>query len=362
MKNKKSKILTLIGTRPEIIRLSRLIPKLDLKYENILVHTGQNYDYELDQIFLKQLKIRKPNFYLGARGSFAEQISTIISKLEKVIKKVRPKKFLVLGDTNSSIGSIVSKRMGIKVYHMEAGNRCFSDKSPEEVNRKIIDHSSDILLPYTSGSRKNLILEGIKPKNIIVTGNPITEVIYFYQKYIEKSEILNKLKLQEKNFFVLTMHRQENVDNLKVLKRFIFTFNKIVKKFDKAIVWPIHPRSKKMLKLVKIKLDKRILLVKPLGFFDFIKLEKNCLMTLTDSGTVQEESSILKKPCLIIRDYTERPETIKAGGAKIVGHNSKKIIKTIEFYLKNNINIKAIKDYKKKNVSSFVMKILNSKI
>ena len=360
MKKKKSKILTIIGTRPEIIRLSRLIPKLDRKYENILVHTGQNYDYELDKIFLKELNVRKPNYYLNARGSFAKQISIIIYKLEKIIKKINPDKFLVLGDTNSSVGSIVSKRMGIKVYHMEAGNRCYSNKSPEEVNRKIIDHTSDILLPYTKGSKKNLLLEGIKSKNIIVTGNPITEVIHYYRKRINKSKILNKLNLKKNNFFVLTMHRQENVDDYQTLKKFIFTFNEIVKKYDKKIVWPIHPRSLKMLKKSKIFVDTRILCIKPLGFFDFIKLEKNCLMTLTDSGTVQEESSILKKPCLIIREYTERPETIKAGGAKLVNNNKKTILSVIDNYLTTDTKIKNIKDYLSKNVSSKIMNILKN--
>ncbi len=358
MKLKKTKILTIIGTRPEIIRLSRIIPKIEKKYLNILVHTGQNYDFELDQIFLKEFNIRKPNYYLNARGSFAEQISTIIFKLEKIIKKEKPKKFLVLGDTNSSVGSIVSRRMGIKVYHMEAGNRCFNKNSPEEINRKIIDHSSDILLPYTSGSRKNLLLEGIKSKNIIVTGNPITEVIDFYKNNINKSKILQKLNVKKNNFLVLTMHRQENVDDFKVLKKFTSTFNKIVKKFNKKIVWPIHPRSKKMLKLNKIRLDPKILLIKPLGFFDFIKLEKECLMTLTDSGTVQEESSILKKPCLIIREYTERPETISAGGAILVGNNTNKILKMINFYMTNKIKIKTIKDYSIKDVSNKIMEIL----
>ena len=362
MKLKKTKIITIIGTRPEIIRLSILIPKLDKKYKNILVHTGQNYDYELDQIFLKELNVRKPNYYLNARGSFAAQISSIIYKLEKIIIKEKPEKFLVLGDTNSSVGSIVAKRLGIKVYHMEAGNRCFSNKSPEEVNRKIIDHSSDILLPYTSGSRKNLLMEGIKSKDIVVTGNPITEVINFYQKDIKDSKILKKLNLKKNNFFVLTMHRQENVDNYQVLKKFIFTFNKIVKKFDKKIIWPIHPRSKKMLKLNNLFLDHRIILVKPLGFFDFVQLEKNCLMTFTDSGTVQEESAILKKPCLIIREYTERLETIKAGGAKLVGNNTKKILNTVNYYLTNNIKINIIKDYASKKVSAKVMQILKSKI
>ena len=267
-----------------------------------------------------------------------------------------------MGDTNSSVGSIVAKRMGITVYHMEAGNRCFSSKSPEEVNRKIIDHTSDILLPYTKGSRKNLLLEGINSKNIVVTGNPITEVIHFYKKYIESSKIITKLQLKKNNFFVLTMHRQENVDNLKILKKLTDTLNKLVKKFNKKIVWPIHPRSKKMLKLGRVNLDRRILLIKPLGFFDFIKLEKDCLMTFTDSGTVQEESSILKKPCLIIREYTERPETIVAGGARLVGSNTNKILQTVSYYIKNKIKIKNINDYTSKNVSSKVMKILKSRI
>ena len=362
MKSLRKKILTIIGTRPEIIRLSKIIPKLDKQFNNILVHTGQNYDYELDELFFKQLKVRKPNYYLNARGSFAKQISTIIYKLEKIIEKEKPSKFLVLGDTNSSVGSIVAKRMGIKVYHMEAGNRCYSDKSPEEVNRKIIDHSSDTLLPYTSGSHQNLILEGIKKKNIVKTGNPITEVMHANRKNISKSNILKKLNLKKNNFFVLTIHRQENVDNYDIFKKFVSTFNKAVSKFDKKIVWPIHPRSKKMLKKFNINLDDRVLLIKPLGFFDFVRLEKDCLLTLTDSGTVQEESAILKKPCLIIREYTERPETIKAGGATLVGSNTKKILTGINYYLNRDIKIKNIRDYMSKTVSSKIIKILKSEV
>ena len=362
MKSLRKKILTIIGTRPEIIRLSKIIPKLDKQFNNILVHTGQNYDYELDELFFKQLKVRKPNYYLNARGSFAKQISTIIYKLEKIIEKEKPSKFLVLGDTNSSVGSIVAKRMGIKVYHMEAGNRGYSDKSPEEVNRKIIDHSSDTLLPYTSGSHQNLILEGIKKKNIVKTGNPITEVMHANRKNISKSNILKKLNLKKNNFFVLTIHRQENVDNYDIFKKFVSTFNKAVSKFDKKIVWPIHPRSKKMLKKFNINLDDRVLLIKPLGFFDFVRLEKDCLLTLTDSGTVQEESAILKKPCLIIREYTERPETIKAGGATLVGSNTKKILTGINYYLNRDIKIKNIRDYMSKTVSSKIIKILKSEV
>lgn len=358
MGSKKEKILTILGTRPEIIRLSRTIPKLDKKFTNILVHTGQNYDFELDKIFLKQLKIRKPDYYLGARGSFTSQIGTIITKLEKIILKENPKKFLVLGDTNSSIGSIVAQRLNVKVFHMEAGNRCYSKKSPEEVNRRIIDHTSDILLPYTIGSQKNLFKEGIKKNRIIVTGNPITEVIDYFKDHIETSKILKRLTLEKNDYFILTMHRQENVDDLNIFKSLIKGLNLLVKKYDKYLIWPIHPRSKKMLKKIDIRVDKRIKVIKPLGFFDFINLEKNCLLVLTDSGTVQEECAIFKKPCLIIREYTERPETIKAGGAIIVGTKPKKIISKANFFLKNKINIKPIKDYLSLNVSSKILKIL----
>ena len=357
----KKKILTIIGTRPEIIRLSKIIPKLDKFYQNIIVHTGQNFDYELDKIFLKELKVRKPNYYLNARGTFAKQISTIIKKLEIIIHKEKPSKFLVLGDTNSSVGAIVASRMGVKVYHMEAGNRCFSKKSPEEVNRKIIDHTSDVLLPYTKGSKKNLIKEGIKNKNIIVTGNPINEVILSFKNQINFSNVLNKLRLRKNDFFLLTLHRQENVDDLKVFKNLLYCLVNIVQNYDKKIIWPIHPRSKKMLNSLKnLKLDKRIILSKPMGFFDFVKLEKNCFMTITDSGTVQEESNLFKKPCLIIRNYTERPETIEAGGARLVGNNKKKIINSIDYFNKKKLRIKKIKEYEVKNVSSKILKILKS--
>lgn len=358
MKLIKKKIITILGTRPEIIRLSNLIPKLDINFEHILVHTGQNYDFELDEVFLKELNVRKPNYYLNAKGTFAQQISTIIEKLEKIILKERPEKFLVLGDTNSSVGSIVAQRLGLKVFHMEAGNRCYSKKSPEEVNRRIIDHSSDILLPYTSGSSKNLIKEGFKKNKIIITGNPITEVINNFKNKINDSKILEKLKLDKNKYFVLTLHRQENVDDLKIFKKILLTLNNIVKKNDKFLIWPIHPRSKKMLKKFDIKLDKKIKIIKPLGFYDFIQLEKNSLLILTDSGTVQEESSIFKKPCLILRNYTERPETIKAGGANVVGSNTKRIMKLVDYYIKNPPKIKNIKDYSSIKVSKYVLKIL----
>ena len=358
--SQKEKVITILGTRPEIIRLSRIIPKIDKIFNNKLVHTGQNYDFELDKIFLKELNVRKPNYYLNAKGTFAQQISKIIFKLEKIIKIEKPSKFLVLGDTNSSVGSIVAKRMHVKVFHMEAGNRCFSNKSPEEVNRRIIDHSSDILLPYTQDSKKNLLREGFNHKQIIVTGNPITEVIEFNKNNIDKSKILHKLKLNKKKYLILTLHRQENTDDLNKLKKFIFAFNNIVKKFDLKIVWPVHPRTNKILKKNKFKIDKRVILLKPIGFLDFIKLEKNCLVTITDSGTVQEESAIFKIPCLVIREYTERPETIRAGSATVLDCDVNKMEYIINQTLKSRIKINKIKDYSSLDVSSKIVRILKN--
>lgn len=356
----KEKIITILGTRPEIIRLSRIIPKLDKSFKNILVHTGQNFDYELDKIFLEELNVRKPNYYLNARGSFAKQISKIIYKLEKIIKKEKPSKFLVLGDTNSSVGAIVARRMHLKVFHMEAGNRCFGRKSPEEVNRKIIDHSSDILLPYTKDSKGNLLNEGIKNNKIIVTGNPITEVIHHNKFKINKSKIIKILNLKQKRYLLLTLHREENADDFRKLKSFLIAFNQIVKKFDLKIIWPVHPRTRKILKQNKFNIDKRVILLKPLGFIDFISLEKNCLATISDSGTVQEESAIFKKPCLVIREYTERPETIRAGSAIILNNNVKKMKEIISKSLKDKIKIKNIKDYSGIKVSNKILEILKN--
>tara|TARA_B100002051_G_scaffold268146_1_gene297583 strand:- start:215 stop:1291 length:1077 start_codon:yes stop_codon:yes gene_type:complete len=356
----KKKIITILGTRPEIIRLSRIIPKLDKSFRNILVHTGQNFDYELDKIFLKELNVRKPDYYLNARGSFAKQISKIIYELEKIIKKEKPLKFLVLGDTNSSVGAIVARRMHLKVFHMEAGNRCFGRKSPEEVNRKIIDHSTDILLPYTKESKANLLNEGIKNNKIIVTGNPITEVIHHNRFKINKSKIMKILNLKEKKYLLLTLHREENTDDFRKLKTFLIAFNKIVKKFDLKIIWPVHPRTRKTLNQNNFNIDQRVILLKPIGFIDFISLEKNCLATISDSGTVQEESAIFKKPCLVIREYTERPETVKAGSAVVLNNNIKKMKAIIIKALTSKIKIKNIKDYSSINVSNKILKILKN--
>lgn len=353
------KILTIIGTRPEIIRLSRIIPILDATNKNILVHTGQNYDYELDKIFFKDLKLRKPKYYLGAKGSFGEQISTITKKLEKIIIREKPDKFLVLGDTNSSLGSIIAKRLGVRVYHLEAGNRSFIKNSPEEINRKIIDHVSDINLPYTYRSCDNLVKEGIPRRKIFVIGNPIYEVINFYKHKIKHSNIIKKLEIKNNDYAICTMHRQENVDDKEKFRIYIKWLNKIVSELGIKIIFPIHPRTKKKIKEFNFKLSKKIIITKPLGFIDFLNLEINSKFFITDSGTVQEEAVILKKKCLIFRESTERPETIESGNSIIINQDFNEINK-IKNMVYNNLDSEEIPEYKIKNVSQIVCNIINS--
>lgn len=356
------KILTILGTRPEIIRLSQIIPKLDKHCDHIIVHTGQNYDYELDKIFFNTLKIRKPDYYLNARGTFAKQIAIIFEKLEEILLKEKPDRFLVLGDTNSSLGAIIAKRLAIPVFHMEAGNRCFDENVPEEVNRKIIDHSSNLLLPYTNRSCENLLSEGITRNKIYITGNPIYEVITKNIKKINMSKILKDLKIKDKSYFLLTLHRQENVDESKQLLKFVNLLKVIINKYkNKYIIWPIHPRTKNLINLLKIRLEKRIILSRPISFFDFVKLEKNSFCILTDSGTVQEESSILKIPCIILRNSNERQETMESGAILVNYDNEFTILKNIEIatkFIKKTESIPS--EYLLKNVSNKVVNILLS--
>jgi UDP-N-acetylglucosamine 2-epimerase (non-hydrolysing) len=356
------KVLTILGTRPEIIRLSRIIPKLDKYCDHVIVHTGQNYDYELDKIFFHTLKVRKPDYYLNARGTFAKQIAIIFEKLEEILIKEKPDRFLVLGDTNSSLGGVVAKRLMIPVFHMEAGNRCYDENVPEEVNRRIIDHSSSILLPYSNRSCENLLSEGVPRNRIYVIGNPIYEVIKSNLKNINLSKILSKLKLKKCSYFLLTLHRQENVDDPKQLLKFINLFKIIIKKYgNKDIIWPIHPRTKNLLDCLKINLDKKIILSKPLNFFDFIKLEENSFCVLTDSGTVQEECSILKAPCIVLRNSTERQETVESGAVLINYDSESSIFKNIQISIENKKKDDSIpNEYLVKNVSDRVLNIILS--
>jgi|TARA_B110000114_G_scaffold181702_1_gene219594 UDP-N-acetylglucosamine 2-epimerase (non-hydrolysing) len=356
----KKKILTILGTRPEIIRLSVILPLLDKYTNHKIVHTGQNYDYNLDKVFFKNFDLRKPDYFLKAKGSFANQISVIIRKLYDIILKEKPNRFLVLGDTNSSLGAIVAKRLGIPVFHMEAGNRQFDDVVPEEINRRVIDTSSDILLPYTYRSAQNLTNEGIDRSRIFVTGNPIYEVINKFYKDIDKSKIHKLLNLQEKKYFLITLHRQENVDDVDKLRLICSSLNDISKKFKFKIVWPIHPRTIKNIKKFKIKLNKNIIATKPLDFFNFIKLEMNAFCVLTDSGTVQEECAILKVPNVVLRDKTERPETIESGSTIISMNNKLDILNSIKFSTENNSIADDVQGYHDLNVSKKILNIILS--
>ncbi len=355
------KVLTILGTRPEIIRLNIILKKLDALCEHIIVHTGQNYDVNLNDIFLQQLSVRKADYYLGARGSFAEEIGTILTGLEKIVRKEKPDRFLVLGDTNSSLGAIVTKRLGIPVYHMEAGNRCYDDRVPEEVNRRIIDHSSDILMPYTYRSRENLLREGIPGYRIFVTGNPIKEVLDAYKKPIDENQILSKFLLKEKKYFLVTLHREENVDEKERLMNFVTAFEKLVAEYQIPLVWSIHPRTKKRLEENGVKITNPLIhCSEPLGLFEFIKLEKNAFCVLTDSGTVQEECAIFQIPTVTVRDTTERPETIDAGSNILSGDDPNTIVRCVKTVTGSRRQWQAPQEYLVDNVSDTVINILFS--
>jgi UDP-N-acetylglucosamine 2-epimerase (non-hydrolysing) len=353
------KILTILGTRPEIIRLSRIISKLDDMCEHVLVHTCQNYDFELNEIFFQQLGVRKPDFFLNAKGTFGEQIGIILAEMEKVLRREKPDKFLVLGDTNSSMAAIIAKRMGIPVYHMEAGNRCYDDRVPEEVNRRIIDHSSDVLLPYTERSRANLLREGIEGQRIYVTGNPIYEVIRYYDEQTQKCSILNELNLKAQQYFLVTMHRQENVDIKNRLTGIVNALNSLQAEYKVPVIVSTHPRTKKRMTEFGIKTEnKEVRFMSPLGFFEFISLERNALCVISDSGTVQEECAIFKVPTVTIRDVTERPETIECGSNILSGTETQSIIRCVKTVLALGKDWNAPREYLRENVSEIILRIL----
>ncbi len=354
------KIMTILGTRPEIIRLSRIIEKLDNLSEHVLVHTGQNYDVNLNDIFFQQLGVRKPNYFLGVRGdTFGEQIGKIITAGEQVLRTERPDRLLVLGDTNSSLAAIVAKRMGIPVYHMEAGNRCYDDRVPEEVNRRLIDHSSDILMPYTERSRANLLREGIAGNRIYVTGNPIFEVIQHYDFAIRGSNMLRQLRLEPGNYFLVTMHREENVDIEARLRSLTQALLLLQKEYKMPIICSLHPRTKNRMQRFGVRAaNKKIQFHEPFGFFDFIALERNAFCVLSDSGTVQEECCIFRVANVTIRDVTERPETIECGSNMLSGADSEMILQCVRVVLDQKCNWRVPAEYLEEHVSNTVVKIV----
>jgi UDP-N-acetylglucosamine 2-epimerase (non-hydrolysing) len=354
------KNLTILGTRPEIIRLSLIIPKLDRLCQHVLAHTGQNFSRELSEIFFEQLGLRKPDYFWGVRTEpVGEQIGDIISKCEDVLLKEKPDRLLLLGDTNSALAAIMAKRMGIPVYHMEAGNRCYDDRVPEEVNRRIIDHSSDVLMPYTERSRANLIREGIEGDRIHVIGNPIYEVITHYETEINGSKIISQRDLKKGGYFLVTMHRQENVDDKNRLQNLVEALVLLEKEYEFPVICSLHPRTRNRIEDFGINVNnENIRFLVPLGFFDFVNLERNAFCVISDSGTVQEECCIFKVPNITIRDTTERPETIECGSNILSGTEPKSIVRCVRTVLEQKPNWMVPPEYSVENVSNTVIKIV----
>ncbi len=369
MNANKTKVLTIIGTRPEIIRLSRIIDRLNKSsvIDHTLVHTGQNYDNSLNEVFFSDLKLQEPDVYLEAAGNSAsETIGQILIKIEKVIDKNNPDAILVLGDTNSCLSVIVAKKKKIPIFHYEAGNRCFDQRVPEEINRKIVDHISDINLTYSSIAKNYLVNEGFPSDRIINIGSPMKEVLSYYMPEIKKSNILSKLNIETNNYFLVSCHREENVDDSNRFKKLISSLNYLVKKYNLPIIFPIHPRTRKQYNNSGLKLDTLVKLIEPLGFLDYNKLQMQSKAVLSDSGTIFEESSILNFRALNLRESHERPEAIENASVIITGLNQNKISQGILMLEDQNVgtnrNIDLVNDYNISNISIKVERIILSYI
>ena len=359
----KLKVMVIVGTRPEIIRLSEVIKAIDKYFNLILVHTGQNYDYNLNQVFFEEFDLKKPDYYLDSPGTnLGETVGNIISKSYNIINQVKPDCILVLGDTNSCLAAYSAKRLKVPIFHMEAGNRCFDFNVPEEINRRIVDHISDINLAYTENARRYLINEGIKNDFLYVTGSPMNEVLLKNMKSIDNSKILEKLHLQEKDYFVVSAHREENIDIEKNFKELVESLNYIAEKYNKKIIFSTHPRTAKRLKEKGIKFNPLIVNLEPLGFFDYVALQKHAFCVLSDSGTIPEESAILNFPGVPMRNSTERPEALDAGSIVLGSVRKKDLVNAIELAVNSFVINKKnpVKDYQDINVSEKVVKIIQS--
>lgn len=355
------KIITILGTRPEIIRLSLILKKLDLYADkHIVIHTGQNFTPSLSDVFFDELKLRKPDYQLnGNKQSLGEQLGVMYVEIEKILKQEKPDKVLILGDTNSGLNSILAERMNIPVVHMEAGNRCYDWNVPEEMNRQVIDTVSSFNLPYTPGSRENLLREGIPSHRIFVSGNPIFEVIEHFKKEIDSSSILSKLNLIENDYFLVTIHRAENVDDGANLSEILLGLNLVAKTYKKRMIFSTHPRTKSKIESSSyIHLDPLIEFHEPFGFFDFVQLEKNAFCTLTDSGTVQEECCLFHVPTVTVRKTTERPETIECGSNMLSGLHAQKILNAVKLMTESTCQWSYPEGYIDPNVSEKVVKFL----
>jgi UDP-N-acetylglucosamine 2-epimerase (non-hydrolysing) len=363
----KTKVITIVGTRPEIIKLSRVMAELEKHTDHILVHTGQNYDYELNEIFFNDLKVKKPDYFLDSVGdTTADTIANIISKSDKLIAEIKPDAVLLYGDTNSCLSVISAKKQQVPIFHMEAGNRSFDQRVPEELNRKIVDHLSDINMPLTEQARDYLILEGIRPETIIKTGSCMKEILSFYKSEIAESPVLKQLKLSNNKFFVVSAHREENVDYKNNLLDLIKSLNKVAEKYKLPVIVSTHPRTQNRIDQLdnKIKINALVKYLKPVGFFDYIKLQQSAFCVLSDSGTITEESSILSFPAIMIRKAHERPEGMDEGTLIMSGLKTERIIESIEVVTKQHkINPPhIIKDYDVENVSIKVTRIILSYI
>jgi UDP-N-acetylglucosamine 2-epimerase (non-hydrolysing) len=364
---KKIKVLTVVGTRPEIIRLSRVMSALDtsLAIEHIIVHTGQNYDYELNQIFFDELGIRKPDYFLNAAGQTAtETVGNILIKIDPLLGELCPDAFLVLGDTNSCLCAIPAKKRHIPIFHMEAGNRCFDQRVPEETNRKIVDHISDVNLTYSDIAREYLLREGLPADRIIKTGSPMFEVLNYYMPSIEASDVLNRLALDKYKYFVVSAHREENISNQSNFNGLINSLNLVAKKFNLPVIVSTHPRTRKMIDAAGLSLHQNIQLLKPLGFNDYNALQLNSKAVLSDSGTISEESSILNFPALNIRQAHERPEAMEEASVMMVGLNPERILQGL-IHLESQKrgaerSFRRVADYSMPNVSDKMVRIIIS--
>lgn len=362
---KKLKIVSVVGTRPEIIRLSRVLDKIDQYCEHILVHTGQNYDYELNEVFFNDLNVRKPDFFLDAAGkNAAETIGQVIIKIDQVFAEVQPEAMLVLGDTNSCISAIAAKRRKIPIFHMEAGNRCFDQRVPEETNRRIVDHTADVNLTYSDIAREYLLAEGLPADRVIKTGSPMYEVLTHYMPQIDGSDVLERLQLQANQFFVVSAHREENVDLPKQLAKLADILNTIAEKYQLPVIVSTHPRTRNRIEANGIVFHEKIQLLKPLGFHDYNHLQKHARAVLSDSGTITEESSIMNFPALNIREAHERPEGFEEASVMMTGLERDRVLQALAVLETQPRGeerlLRQVYDYSMPNVSDKVVRIIHS--
>ena len=362
---KKLKVMSVVGTRPEIIRLSRVLAKLDEHCEHILVHTGQNYDFELNEVFFNDLGVRKPDYFLDAAGkNAAETIGQVIIKVDQALEEIQPDAMLVLGDTNSCLSAIPAKRRKVPIFHMEAGNRCFDQRVPEETNRRIVDHTADINLTYSSIARDYLLAEGLPADRVIKTGSPMFEVLNHYTPQIDASDVLSRLGLKQGQFFVVSAHREENVDSPKQLAKLAESLNRVAEHYNLPVIVSTHPRTRNRIEAQGIEFHKNIQLLKPLGFHDYNHLQKNAKVVLSDSGTINEESSIMNFPALNLREAHERPEGMEEASVMMVGLSVERVMQALQILESQPSGderlLRPVYDYSMPNVSDKMVRIIHS--